>query len=113
MGKRKTRRTRRVYSAPSSPRRARSFTIPIAPVAGLAAGMAEPAQKMIAGDFNGGLQAISRNYTGYDPATAKFNIAYLSKGALPLLTGLVVHKAASVLGINRMLGQAKVPIIRI
>lgn len=84
--------------------------IPLAVVAGfipLGAGMwsrkADPANlgKYVLGSL-----------TGYVPG-AGFNTQYMTEGALPILAGFTAHWLAGRLGINRMLGRARVPLIRI
>lgn len=92
-----------------------SMTIPLAPIAGLAAGLAEPAQKIIGGDLAGGLNLIGCNYTGYDAYSGSFNLDHLKRGLLPLIVGLLVHKfvGGAPLNLNRVLARAKVPFIRL
>jgi hypothetical protein len=51
--------------------------------------------------------------TGYEPRNKSFNLMYMKDGTLPIVGGLVVHKLASKLGVNRMLSQAGVPLLRI
>jgi len=96
-------------------RGARKFTIPLAPVLGLAAGMAAPAQKILAGDLNTGIAWLSMNYTGFDPRTGNWSLEAMKAGLLPLAIGLLVHKfvGGAPLNANRMLAQANVPLVRI
>lgn len=94
-------------------RKARSFTLPLAPIVGLGAGLSVPIQDLMAGNYKGAIEGATRNYTGYDPVSGQWNASYLWNGAVPLLIGILVHKIASKLGVNRVLGQAGVPIIRI
>ena len=91
------------------------MTIPIAPIAGLAAGLAEPARYLMTGDFDRAFAKLSKNYTGVDPRTGRFNFMDLSHGLLPLVGGMLVHKfvGGPPLNVNRMLAAAKVPFIRI
>ena len=103
-------------------RRSRQFTIPIAPVAGLAAGMSMPLQKAMDGKLFGPdsmLDWMARNYCGIEsasvPGAAHFNPDALKDGLLPLVIGALVHKyvGGAPLHLNRMLAAANVPIIRI
>lgn len=91
----------------------RKFTIPVAVVAGMAAGMVEPIEAVVLRqDFGGALWALTKNYTGWDGQ--QFNLNYLMKGLVPLAIGIGVHKfVGGTLGANRMLAAANVPIIRI
>ena len=57
---------------------------------------------------------VSLCTTGYDPADGKWKPSFaLQKLYGPLFLGMVVHKAASKVGINRMLAKAGVPLFRI
>ena len=96
-------------------RRKRGMTIPLAVVGGLAAGLAEPAQKMLEGDFEYALALLSRNYTGFRPGTGTWEPSYLRNGMLPLVAGLLVHKfvGGSPLNLNKTLAASGIPFIRI
>ncbi len=104
---------RRVVYARRARRHAASFTVPVA----VLAGFAPLASQAIIGYKEGGLQRLSdrvtASLTGYDPAVQRWEFAYLKNGALPILGGLLVHKLASKMGVNRALGKAGVPFIRI
>lgn len=91
------------------------MTIPLAVVGGLAAGMYEPAQKLIEGDYGYALALLSRNYTGFRPGTGTWEPGYLKNGLLPLVAGLMVHKfvGGSPLNLNRALAASGIPFIRI
>jgi len=106
-------RPRRYYKAIR--RRAKKTTIPIAPLMGLVAGIAEPVQYAVKGEFGNAIQIGVINYTGYDMATKKFYFDRLQNGLLPLVAGMLVHKfvGGKPLGLNQMLAQAGVPYVRI
>jgi len=93
----------------------RGMTIPLAVVGGLAAGLAEPAQKALEGDFQYALSLLSRNYTGFRPGTGTWEPRYMQNGLLPLVAGLLVHKfvGGSPLNLNRALAASGIPFIRI
>jgi len=95
-------------------RRNYSMTIPLAPVIGLVAGLAKPAALAYHGDLEGAAYIALENYTGFDIAGG-FDIERLKRGLLPLVMGLLVHKfvGGPPLNLNRVLGRAKVPFIRI
>lgn len=96
-------------------RRKRQFTVPLAPIAGLAAGMHGPIVAAMAGDMDSALNQLSRNYAGYDINTKDFKIERLANGVVPLVIGVMVHKfvGGSPLNLNRTLAAAGVPFVRI
>lgn len=96
-------------------RRKREMTIPIATVAGLAAGMAEPAGALMAGDIQHALAVISYNYTGYNPEDKTWDPMRMQRGLLPLVIGALVSKfvGGKPLNINRRLAAAGIPFLRI
>lgn len=96
-------------------RRSRSMTIPLAPVAGLAAGVAEPIAYAMKGDVVQAFNHLSRNYTGVDIGSGSFSVDRLKKGLVPLVIGLLVHKfvGGAPLNANKALARANVPFIRI
>jgi len=98
----------------------RAFTLPIAPIAGLAAGLAGPIAIAAAGNPPYGLQKAIANYTGVvlggsDFKFQRFDYTQMQNGLLPLVIGGLVHKfvGGAPLNMNRMLASANVPIIRI
>jgi len=101
-------------------RRKRSFTIPVALTVGAVYGMVVPPKEggdsvldlFMKGKFSTGIRMIGKHYLGIGP-DRQFNVKHLGQGLVPLLIGIVVHKVASKLGINRKLGAAGVPVIRI
>lgn len=116
---RPTKRARKVKKLARRKYRRRSdgMTIPLAPIAGLVAGLGEPIDRALQGNFTGPNSALSwltLNYTGYNDQTGNWNIM-AAKGLPPLIIGALVHKfvGGSPLNINRMLARAKVPFIRI
>lgn len=50
--------------------------------------------------------------TGYVPGVG-FNTQYMADGAMPIMAGFLAHYLAGRLGVNRALGRAGVPLIRI
>jgi len=106
-----------VYRYPRRKRRRRSnkFTLPLAPIFGLAAGLWEPIKRAQYGDWIGALDEASQAYTGYSPKTKAWNPGAMRRGLIPLVVGLLVHKfvGGRPLNLNQMLGKANVPVIRI
>jgi hypothetical protein len=94
--------------------RKKSFTIPLAPIAGLMAGLRQPITEVMAGRYNRAIDWLSWSYTGYDIPTKTWKPERMMTGLMPLIIGGLVHKyVGGSLGINRALGRAGVPLIRI
>lgn len=110
----KKRRTKRM-ARKKRRRGGRKFTLPIAPLAGLAAGLAKPAELAMAGDIYHAATRAARNYSGFDPSVNKFKVEWMMEGLLPLVVGGMIHKfvGGPPLNINRMLASAGVPVLRI
>lgn len=90
------------------------MTIPIAPVIGLGVGMIEPIAALFKGNVLGALDRAAENYIGWNRGHNRFELKGLQKGLLPVVIGLLVHKfIGGYLGLNRMLGRAKVPLLRL
>ena len=92
----------------------RTFTIPIAPIVGLAAGLAGPIKDLMDGEPEYAVNKLKYSYLGLDENN-KFKVEALMSGLVPLIMGGLVHKfiGGPPLNLNRMLAQANVPIIRI
>jgi len=94
----------------------RKFTLPIAVVGGLAAGLAEPIMNIVTkGELVPSLNHIGAIYTGYNALAGQFQPDMLKRGLLPLIIGVLVHKfvGGPPLNLNRALAAANVPFIRI
>ena len=92
----------------------RKFTLPIAPIAGLAVGLAEPIQvALFQQNYDWAAKEIAARYTGF--FQGGFHPELLMKGLVPLIAGGLVHKfvGGSPINLNKMLAAAGVPIIRI
>jgi len=118
---RSKRKSRRRISLPRrrKSRRRRKTTIPIAAVSGAIAGLfvappggTAPVKAAMDGNFELAFNDLIRNYTGYNIGHGYFNI-FEAKGLHAAIIGYIAHKIASILGINRALGRAKIPLIRI
>lgn len=89
--------------------------ISLAVAAGMAPLLSNAYQGWKAGGFNadGGLpEALSTSLFGVD-AAGTFYASRMKKGALPLVMGILGHKAASKLGVNRAIARAGIPYLRI
>ena len=114
------RTTRRKTVAKKRTVRKRRFTFPIAVVGGLGAGLLlrppawykSPLEEAQAGNYNFALKSLLWNYTGLNAYDGKWN-PLQARGLLALGGGLLMHKAASMLGLNRILGRSGIPFIRI
>jgi len=103
-------------------RRRSAKTIPIAAVGGALAGLAippatsgggmSPINAAMAGDFNWVMEGLVENYTGMNIYTGQWNLIN-ARGLFAAIAGIVGHKAASMLGVNRTLARAGIPLIRI
>lgn len=91
-----------------------SMTIPIAPIVGLAVGMAKPLDNAIKGNIPAAVDQLKYNYLGLT-VDNKFSTTGLMQGLVPLVAGLLVHKfvGGAPLNFNKMLARARVPFIRI
>lgn len=109
----KRRSARRYFTRPRFHRKAK-MTIPIAPTIGLIATATNNGviQNATAGNWGLVVDALKWNFTGITP-DGSFNGSALIQNMTPLIVGVGVHVAASKLGVNRMLANAKVPYIRI
>jgi len=95
-------------------RRKNGFTLPLAVVAGVAPGVIGPIQHAMWHGPMGGVKELGRIWTGYDFTDGTFDIWRLKYGLLPAVMGGLAHwLIGSKLGINRMLGRARIPVIRI
>lgn len=94
-------------------RRKKKFTIPVS----IAAPIAYVGYNTFLYANNRGvdvaLDKLSKWMTGFSVAEADFNLNSMKGGALPILTGVVIHKVANMTGLNRALSNAGIPIIRI
>lgn len=100
-------------------RRRGARTIPLAPVLGVVGGFIIPNKfgysvvgRAMEGNWEAALHVALMNYTGFNPDDGSWN-PMDARGLWTALGGFAVHKIASMLGVNRVLGRAKVPLIRI
>ena len=94
-------------------RRNHSTIIPIAVVAGLIP-LALTAKR---GWDNEGIVGAGKEtlfaMSGYHYDTRQYHLDYMKNGLFPILGGVMVHWLASKLGVNRALGRARIPLLRI
>ena len=110
---RRRRSYRRHYTRSAGVSRHKKFTLPIAPIAGIAYALTPPLLNIVNGQFEAGVDSMLWRFTGFSRTTGKFELAGLMQGFLPIAAGMIAHKAAGILGINRMLASSGVPIVRV
>lgn len=90
----------------------RSTTIPLAVVGGVFGAPAVRAgiSKIFKGDLKGAMGEAGRIAGA---TSSGFNAKVAMENIMPILVGIGIHKVASKLGVNRALGRAKIPLIRI
>lgn len=96
-------------SSKSSHKRSRT-KISIALVAGLLPGAANVWGGFKAGGLEGAAQTAAVIYTGLDPQTGQWNLAWMGRGTIPILAGFLVSRIASRIGVNRALGRLGLPV---
>jgi len=94
-------------------RRSKAFTVPIAALAGLAPTVIYAADVYSKRGIVPAMSEVVRDWTGYDPETGTWAVWRLKYGLMPAVAGILVHKLAGKVGINRALGRAGVPFLRI
>ena len=88
-------------------------TVSVAILAGFAAPVSDAYATYKYSGLENAVSNFSAAMTGYQTTTHKFVAAELKRGLLPVMTGALIHKAATMLGINRMISSAGIPFIRI
>lgn len=95
-------------------RRKAGFTLPVAVIAGMAPIALHTMNGYKSGGISGALNDLSAYTTGYVPADNQWKAAHLIEGMGPVVAGILVHKyIGGKLGVNRMLANAGVPLVRI
>lgn len=56
---------------------------------------------------------VMADLSGYDPISQTWQWSNFQRGAVPMILGIIAHKAAGYLGVNRALGRLGVPLVRI
>jgi len=107
-------RTRRIVRyVRRGPRRAAKMSIPVAVLAGFVPMATDVWHGYTTGGLkNAGISAVAMT-TGYDAANKKWSLELLMRGMGPVVAGIIAHKLANRLGVNRALAKAGVPLLRI
>ena len=103
-----------------SKKKRRTKTIPLAIVLGGAAGIvgrppgahASPLEATMQGDYNGAMNLLIENFTGFYPPEGRWDIQR-AVGLKGLVIGAVVHKVMGWLGINRSFANLPAPLNKI
>lgn len=91
----------------------RQFTIPFLPVMGVIGAFVPTFQSIADGNWGDAFNYMSEVFVAWSPGAKRFIPQRLLWGWGPILAGLLGHKVMSLLGANRVLGQARVPIFRL
>ena len=100
----------------------RAFTVPAALVSGVALGFVikpasnwdSPYEAARRGNWDIAIKNYATNMIGYRADTgAIFDTTIGMKGLWALAGGFVIHKLASIIGLNRALGRARIPYLRV
>lgn len=70
-------------------------------------------QRILGGDVAGGVQGVIIHTTGYNTDTHSFHWPTFAQSYGPVLAGVLLHKLAGRLGVNRAISRAGIPIFRI
>lgn len=105
--------TRRVYVTRRGRSRRKGMTLSLAVAAGFAPAVAHAVQGYQAKGLDGAAHNTVVGFTGYDYWAHKLDMGALRYGLIPAVGGVLVHKIAGKLGINRALASAGIPFIRI
>jgi hypothetical protein len=89
------------------------LTVPLAVVAGFLPLVSRASQGYRTLGTHGLMLYMTNDLTGYNLDVRQWNFSELLKGWSPIIAGIAAHKVANALGVNRMLGRAKIPLVRI
>jgi hypothetical protein len=96
-------------------RATKGFTLPVAVIAGFGPLVIYGMNDLRTGGVPSLLDGVSRRLTGFgtEGSGGLWEPKHLSRGLLPILGGLAVHKIAGRMGINRALANAGIPFLRV
>jgi hypothetical protein len=94
-------------------RRRKGFTLPLAVVAGFAPLTIGFINDVKSYGMTGAGAGLSARLTGYNPQVKTWSLWTMKEGLFPIVGGILVHKVAGKLGVNRALGRSGLPWIRI
>jgi len=92
----------------------RGITVPVAIIGPIGYNLAQRIDEISRGvSWAEVMDRLQYSYTGYSTVHKNFKFDRMTQGALPLAVGTLVHNIAKRFGVNRALGSAGIPIIRI
>jgi hypothetical protein len=94
-------------------RKSAGMTIPVAVLAGFAPLAVAAMAGYKYNGWSGVAKRVSLGLTGFNTEDKKWYPGEMINVTAPIMAGILVHKFAGQLGINRALGQAGIPFIRI
>lgn len=106
-------RAPRRYVVKARSRRHAKPRIPLAVVAGFVPLATFAYEGFQAGGLSNAGARVAQRLTGYDSSAHVFIWKELMLGWGPILTGIVLHKVASRLGVNRALAKSGIPFVSI
>lgn len=92
--------------------RSQSMTIPVAVIAGFAPMASYVLSRYQSGGASGALSGLCVATTGFDTTSGHFDWKLLASNSGPVVLGILAHKLAGRLGVNRALANAGVPFLR-
>ena len=93
--------------------RKHGFTLPMAVILGFVPLASRGVSLYKSGGIDG-LKSLSSSLVPYDASTGKISFSNLNTGLYPIVAGFLVHKfVGGGLGLNRALGSAGIPWLRI
>jgi len=92
----------------------RKMTVPVAVLAGFTPLVASGVRGWKNETFRGAGKEMLYALTGVDiDNEPHFNPSFMINGTIPILMGMLVHKLAGRLGVNRLIASTGIPYIRI
>ena len=92
----------------------KQFTLPLAVIAGFAPLAVDVGTQIKNGDWAQAGKVLVHNTIGYDGFNHNWNLSGFSHGLFPIIAGILVHKfVGGRLGVNRMLANAGIPVVRL
>jgi hypothetical protein len=93
----------------------RKFTLPLAVVAGFTPAAIDlmDAWQSHSHDPKAVATEMGRIFLGWDYWSATWNPSLMKWGTFPIVGGILVHKLANKLGVNRLIASTGIPVIRI
>lgn len=89
------------------------MTIPLAVVGGFVPLAVRGYNGFQANGIMGGVDGIASGVTGYSVFDKKWHPEVMMEYMAPVAAGFLVHAIANRLGVNRLLGRYRIPLVRI